>query len=185
MKNFTLLTLVMTLLFLSHLSVAQNGNSHFKMEGKNPETLDIGKTFQETTEIYPFNENSPKIYGLSVSAMVQLINKESVVRIILVDKNFNEQLVYETYPLIASASTVTIDDLCEETALLDGIKAYALRVEIVNASVQLNHVTYARTPANVADIGRVKKEKKEAQNEDKIQNINRNLIRKGTALESW
>jgi PKD repeat protein len=149
------------------------------MEGNAPEILEIGQTFTTTTEISPFNKNHPKIYGLSVSATVQLPEENSVVRIILIDQNFDEHLVYEVYPLISSSSTVTIDDLCEETAVLDGIKAQALRFEITNATVMLDHFTYAAKAPQSTDIKKIKKEKKQAQNEDKIKKINQNLAQKG------
>ena len=58
--------------------------------GKNIENQNI---YQYALELFPFENSVNKIYGLAISADIVLNNEESVVRLLLVDKNFKEYLI--------------------------------------------------------------------------------------------
>ena len=182
MKKIQLLIAVLTLMLISQLTYGQGQSQKFKMEGINPETIELPMTLTESKEILPFGEKNAKIYGLSVSAGIALNTEQSVVRIILVDKNYKEYLVYETYPLLEPASEFSVEEICEETAVLNGVKAHAVRIEITDATVKLESISYTTAIISGTNSEKLKKEKKQGQNEEKINRINKNLLERGM---SW
>ena len=106
-------------------------------------------------------------------------NENSQVKLILVDKNFKEYLVYETYELLAASKTVTLNNDCEETAVLNGVHMYSLRLEITDAQVEIESLAFSTKAEPGVNFEKVKKEKKQAQNDDKIEKLNKNLKAKG------
>lgn len=179
MKKFTFYGVLLTLVFLTHPLIAQNQNARFKMTGPKSEMVEVNETFSSSTEIFPFKKNGTKIYGLAVTAEIQLESEESLVRLLLVDNNFQEHLIYEGYALLEDELSWSIDELCEETAVLEGIKAHSVKIEIQNATLQLNNLVFSTQLDPSVKINQVKREKKQAQNEEKINKINKNLRAKG------
>ena len=95
-----------------------------------------------TLRVYTENTEIPlKIEGIltnfTIDADVGLKNDNSLVRVILVDNQNNEHLVYEVYPLKAESNTFSITGACEETCVLTGITASSLKIILVNASIRL------------------------------------------------
>jgi C1A family cysteine protease len=167
------------MVIISQNVYSQNRNSSYKMEGSNPKVLTLNQTFTTSGEIYPFDKTVPKFFGLSFTGTVVFEDETSEVRLLLVDNDFNEYLVYESYPLLEQGMTVPAEDVSEETALLDGVQAYSLRIELVNASVTINQLTYTTGLGQVTNISDLKAEKKRLQDEDKISRLNRNLKERG------
>ena len=135
--------LLVMLILISQFSLGQSQSRRFKMEGINPETILVEKTFSSSTELFPFDKSVNKIYGLDISADIVLNNDESVVRFLLVDQNFKEYLIYETYSLLESNSSYSVENICEETAVLNGVKVYSVKIEINNAKLTLQSLTYS------------------------------------------
>src|SRR5690606_2431210 len=179
MKKFTFYGVLLTLVFLTHPLIAQNQNARFKMTGPKSEMVEVNETFSSSTEIFPFKKNGTKIYGLAVTAEIQLESEESLVRLLLVDNNIQEHLIYEGYALLEDELSWSIDELCEETAVLEGIKAHSVKIELQNATLQLNNLVFSTQLDPSVKINQVKREKKQAQNEEKINKINKNLRAKG------
>ncbi|MFA6586246.1 MAG: C1 family peptidase [Candidatus Paceibacterota bacterium] len=92
-----------------------------------------------TDSIYPLNIKNI-IYRLSINADINLKGGDSLVRVILVDTKGTERLVYETYPLIADSNTFSVNDICQETCVLDSITPSSLKVQIINATISLKAV---------------------------------------------
>ncbi|WP_340113598.1 PKD domain-containing protein [Maribellus mangrovi] len=179
MKKSELLALLM-LIFIGSALYGQTPDNKFKMAGTNPVSMSIDQTFSKSAEIFPFDENGNVIYGLDISANVELKDDKSLVRLVLIDSNFEEYLIYESYQLLAEEeSSFSIKNVCEETAILDRIKPYAIYIELENADLELTGITYATAVAPGLDVASVKKEKKKGQNEAKIRKINQNLKKKG------
>jgi C1A family cysteine protease len=85
-----------------------------------------------------------KIYRFSVVADVALNNNDALVRLILVDKNNKEYLVYEGNSAINSQSNFTISDSdCEETCSLPSVVPTYLKIQIKNASIKIKSVNYS------------------------------------------
>ena len=179
MKKSELLALLI-LFFIGSASYGQNPGDKFKLVGLNPVSLPIEETFSKAAEIFPFDENADGIYGLAVSANVELKDDKSLVRLVLIDANFEEYLLYESYNLLVEEeNSFSIQDICEETSLLDKVKPYAINIELENASLKLESITYTTAIPPGLDVANTKKENKKAQNQVKIRQINRNLQKKG------
>ncbi|NQU55172.1 MAG: PKD domain-containing protein [Bacteroidetes bacterium] len=172
---------IIILILMSQLSFGQN--QRFKMEGVNPISIAVNKTFSESVEIFPFDKNGKPIYGLDASANIELNGDKALVRLLLIDNNFNEYLIYESYNLLLEdATSYSIENICEETSILDNVKPYALQIELKNAKMELLSLSYSTALEQGKNIAAIKKEKKKAQNEEKINKINKNLKKQ---RKSW
>ncbi len=161
-------------------SFGQGNGNGFKLEGTEPETIELDQLISENTEIFPFEKKVNKLYGLAISGKINLVDETSSVRVILITKNFREYMVYETNHLLAETmGDITINEICEETCLLNNLSPYSMRIEISNASIHLTGLTYNKSVGIGKDIVKTKKEKKKQQNAEKIDRINKNLKEKG------
>ncbi len=118
---------------------------------------------------------------MAVSGEVTFNDETAIVRAVLVDNNFREHLIFEWYPLIADAEKMSLTEVCEETAILDGIIPAYLRIEVKNAMLRLDKLTLAGALPPGLEIARLSREKHLARNEFKISKLNQNLQKKGAA----
>ncbi|MFH1823293.1 MAG: C1 family peptidase [archaeon] len=102
-------------------------------------SLKIGMMFEEDGQIYPLDINKP-IYSLKINGEINLNNENSLARVILIDSEGNEKLVYEAYPGIVNRNNFLIKEVCEETCVLNGISPENLRFEIEDASVNIKKI---------------------------------------------
>lgn len=182
MENFYRLIVIVLILGGFQVAKAQNsGNIGFEMMGKNPGTIQLGQTFSQNSEILPFDGKVSAIYGLAINANITFNSEKSVVRVILVDKLGDEYLVYETYPLLEDGNSVSVNNLCEETDLLNGVKPQSIKVQLSDAVLTLNSIAFSTAAEQGVDIEKVKKEKKNLQNNRKINQINKSVKSKGLA----
>ncbi|MCL2683051.1 MAG: hypothetical protein FWE63_06175 [Bacteroidales bacterium] len=119
--------------------------SYFSMYKKSKiEVTELNKTYSEKDLIYPFDEKVV-ISGMSVSGNIFFEgNENSLVRIILIDVEKNEYLVFESYPMIADSNEISFDNICEETSLLDSVIPYAMKLIIVNANLTLKTIELSK-----------------------------------------
>lgn len=180
MKKIRTLSIILMAFFSGTFLYAQTeGSQDFKLSGKDLVNLTVNQTLTQSGELLPFDRNTAEIFGLALTAGITLNNEKSLVRVILVDNDYQEYLVYEMYPLLAPGQTVSIGEECEETALLDKIKPRSLRIEIQDASVTIGSLTYASNLDSGIDVQKVRKEKHLAQGVDKINRLNKNLEKTG------
>lgn len=179
MKKFTLFSVLLILFFTAQTLTAQNPNGNFKMSGPRSVTLNVNETYSSPAEILPFKNNINKIYGLAITADIQLESEEGLVRVLLVDNNYEEYLIYEGYSLLEESLSWSIDEICEETAIMEGVKANSVKIEIENATITLKNLVVSTQLDPSIKIDKEKKEKKQGQNEEKIKKINENLKRNG------
>jgi C1A family cysteine protease len=183
MKQLKTLSVILILIFGAQLLYGQTENNQdFKMVAKDLVTISINQSLSGTSELFPFDGKVREIYGLDLTADITLKSDKSLVRVILVDQNYEEYLVYEMYPLLTADQVVPVKKICEETALLNSVKPKSLRVEIQDAVVTLYTINCAGSIDIGMDVLKVKKEKLLAQNGEKIKGLNKNLISKGL---SW
>ncbi|MCD4747225.1 MAG: T9SS type A sorting domain-containing protein [Bacteroidales bacterium] len=104
------------------------------------QTINIDSTFYSDTEIYPFS-GVDSIYGLSITGNITLNSDTSLVRVILVDENYNEYMVYEAYPLITTSMDFDVTNVCDETCCLAELNPYSIIIQIVGGSLFLNDLT--------------------------------------------
>ena len=146
----------------------------FTPKAKDLNNIPISQTFSESRYITPFTA-SKKIYSLALSSDIELNNKASLVRIILVDENSVEYLVYETYPVIADSKSFTVKNICEETSLLDGVVPVSLEIQTINSTVSIKDVavSYTSLEYKQGEFNLLKQQIRDAQNDAKIETINK------------
>ncbi|MDX8339535.1 PKD domain-containing protein [Draconibacterium sp. IB214405] len=176
MKRPELVLLMLFIALIGKSTFAQN--SPFKLDGNEHQLSKIDESYSVSTEIKPFNGQGKKIYGLAASAEIDFTSANGVVRLVLLDNNFNEYLLLESYPSIDGIKA-TFEGHAEETALLDGITPYAIEIEVKDASIHLQQLSYATKGDVISDYNKQKKEKQSAQNSDKIKRLNQNLKANG------
>lgn len=149
-------------------------------------TLQINQVFlndqpQSTNFSYSLNI-SGSVNGFSISGSILLNSGKALVRVILVDKNQNEYLVYEAYPLITDEMEFQISDACEETCALENIEPESLRIQLVDAMIEIDSLHYddLLLPRNAIPALRAFQEDLRAeQNAYKIEKLNENIEKKG------
>jgi C1A family cysteine protease len=133
--------LILFLLVLVLIKVHTSGQevNSFKMLNNEFETYRINHNFTGDSTIYPFSGIN-SISGLAVTGEVILNSDTSLVRIILVDNQYNEYLVHEIYPLLAGGSRIKLVEICEETANLDNIIPLHVKIELIAAQLTIAEV---------------------------------------------
>ena len=183
MKNLKHFFLVLIVLLNVQFTNGQDlGLQGYALLGKNHQTIELKQTFTKTSELFRFDGKVSTIFGLAIKADITFNDEKSLVQIILVDQLNEEYLVYETYPLLETQSSFSIDNLCEETAILEAIMPQYLRIEVTNAIVSVKSITYATEIDKGLDIKKIQKDKKNLRNNRKIQQINKSIATKGL---SW
>jgi hypothetical protein len=109
------------------------------------QTIQIDSTFTTDAEIFPFSSCN-HISSLRISGRLELYNDTSLVRLILTDSIQNELMIYEAYPLIVDTLEFAFTDVCDETSYLDEFTPYSIRIEIINAVVDIYSLTYTTDP---------------------------------------
>jgi len=182
-RTTTFIALLALIIISSQFTFAQEMGRKFKMEGNDPVVLSINQTLSESTEITPFSQNVNKVFGLSVTAQIHFLDESGLVRFILVDKNHEEFLIYESYPLKDGDLEVSVNEICEETALLkNDVKVNSVKIEIEQAEVTLNSISYTRNLGQGINLDQSVSEIKKAQLQEKVKQLNNNIQEKG---KSW
>ncbi|WP_372650818.1 PKD domain-containing protein [Draconibacterium sp.] len=180
MRKPELVLLMLFIALIGKSTFAQN--PHFKLESKDHQLITIDESFSKSTEIKPFKKEGKKIYGLAASADIDFSSADGWVRLVLLDQDFNEHLLLESYPNLNGTNHVSFNDYAEETALLDGVVPYAISIEMNNAFISLKSLSYSSKGDVISDYNKQKKEKRLAQNKEKIEQLNKNLKAKG---QNW
>jgi hypothetical protein len=109
MKKLTILSIAVLLVLLTNQFVNAQTQS-----------ITLDTIITTDCEFDPFNSVNA-IYSLSINGTIKLDSDTSLVRVVLYDSLFNEYMVYESYPLIASDLIFSFSDVCDETCYLDSI----------------------------------------------------------------
>jgi hypothetical protein len=147
-------------------------------------TISVDKEFTLAEEIYALPQQ--EILGLGITGSVELKGANSLVRVILIDHQRNEYLVYEAYPLVAPTGSFSMSNVCRETCVLPRRVPSALRIELINATLQIQSVvvnlatqgqsrTRAVPPGETEQADAVK----QAQEAEIIELLNRQIKAKG------
>ncbi len=154
----------------------------FSIQPDNIESMAMNITYsadEEYREEFPLEINK-NIYGINISGSIQLHSETSLIRIILVDNDLYEHLVYETYPLIVNTNSYSITNVCEETCFLETITPQSLKIELINAAIEIDELTVLYSPvALTRGLPETQKQIKETQNTARINAINNQIKEKG------
>jgi len=133
MKNFLLpITDVVKLRSLLALTIV-----FFCINFGHSQVIPINQTFSSDTILTPFTGSIP-VYSLRMSGGINLLSDSSLVRVVLIDPYGNHYLVYESYSLITPVNSFDTLDASDETAFLNGVICDSLRIDIINAFLDLD-----------------------------------------------
>ncbi len=156
------------MIFFTHILTAQK-------------SIKINQTIKGDTLLYAFNNEI--IGSLKLNAKVQLDNENSLVRVILVDSNLSEWLVYETYYQINENNPLSVVNESDETEFLDHVHPKYLKIQITDASLSINSLELGETLNKGKQAIEIdQKAKKQRMNDQKIEQLNRTLKTNG---KSW
>lgn len=164
----------LTLLVSSGYGQVQPARNLHSWAAGSPQTIAMNRTFtsqtilkrdgsiDSTPQLTTVDFSLPgSISGLAVDADFQLNRRDSLMRIILVDDQSREYLVYEAYPLAISevspkGGRFSVSAACQESCLLPDVRPVSLRVEHVNASVSIGaiHIIPSSKTATMSPIQR-------------------------------
>ena len=150
-------------------------NGLFVLQNQPDRRIPVDKTMNENTQLNIFVSKTA-ISGLAISGDIYLYSDSSLVRLILVDQNGDEYLIYETYPILAGLKQFSIAGVAEETSSLDQVIPIRVTVELVDASIHLKEIIVSEGGGLQEDI---KNERLVQQSLNKIRRINENIQRLG------
>lgn len=147
------------------------------------ETISLNKLFSYDYS-YSLDIDKP-IYGLSITGKATLNSDDSLVRVILVDTDGKEYLVYEAYPLISEKGDLDIKDLCEETCALNRVMPSSLKIQVTSASIELSSISYSSDSHRISPmlmpmgVNAYNQQLKTQQANFKIKRLNEEIKRQG------
>ncbi len=116
------------------------------------------------------------ISGLAFSGNITLHSDTSLVRIVLLDNNHNEYLIYETYPILSGSKQFSVDEAGEETSLINNITPYRLTFELINASIYVKEIILSMEDKYQTESQDARSVQ---QTLNKIEKINQNIQKSG------
>ncbi len=147
----------------------------FALQNQVSSRISVDTTIENNKNLFPFHAENT-ISGLAISGKVTLHSDTSLVRIILVDDNYNEYLIYETYPILAGSMQFSVDQAGEETSLLNNIAPSRVTIELVNASIYLKEIILSEEDKYKAEL---RDDRLLQQTLNKIDRINQNIQNTG------
>ncbi|NOY96968.1 MAG: hypothetical protein GXO81_11495 [Chlorobi bacterium] len=139
-------------------------------------TISIDQTFTNSTEIFPFNNET--LYGTGINGNIVFNSDTSLVRLILKDSISGlEYMVYETYPMLDTIWDFSFNEECEETCFLDGFMATSVIVQVRDASIYFDKLLWSGSPMdNAFELQNQAKHNKDL---EKIDELNAYIQSKG------
>jgi len=162
---------ILVLLYLISYSKA----GALAVHNENTSKISLDTTITDNTSLTPFNPEIT-ISGLTICGEIILHTESSMVRIILMDNNYHEYLIYEIYPILAGCRELFLDNEGEETSYLDNIIPMKIIIEQIDATVHLNEINI---PDNIQFQRNLKSNASHAQNSLKIDRINQHIRESG------
>ena len=132
----------------------------------------------------PLHINKP-VYSMSISGDIVFDSRKSLLRVILLDNNQAEYLVYESYPLISTSNSFTIDRACQETCVLDGVVPAIIRIEGYDTRFDIKSILFSDSlsdlnlPGGKAGMAAERVRIAGEQESSKIQILNEQINKKG------
>jgi hypothetical protein len=100
------------------------------------QNLQLNQTYSNDTVLYLFNNET--IGSLKLNALIKLDSENSLIRVILVDTDLHEWLVYETYSQIIENNTTSFINEADETEFLSNIHPKFIKIQTVEASLSIS-----------------------------------------------
>lgn len=142
------------------------------------EQYSINQLFTKDTTLTIFKKTKT-ISSIKMNAFIKLNGENSLIRVILVNANKDENLIYETYYQIAESEAFSVNLSFDETEFLDNVSPSYIKIHIDNASIDIKSFTTTNNldalklaSINAERINSIKKK-----NVEKINKLN-NVLKK-------
>jgi hypothetical protein len=165
----------LVLLALVALNSFCQENRLFALQNQADMRIPVDLTMNENTQLN-ISESKSTISGLAITADISLYSDSSLVRLILVDHNGYEYLIYETYPILAGLKQFSVAGVAEETSSLNQVIPFKVTVELVDASIHLKEIIVSEAGDAPKEIN---SERLQQQSLNKIRRINENIQQLG------
>ncbi len=124
-----------------------------------------------------------KVSAVLASGSVEITDELGYGRIILVDSEGNEHLVFSSDELALGAGNHSFTDICSETCELDDVAVAKIKTELANATISIERIDYAQEKKRAnAEFDSIKEQKKEQQLNEKIRLFNKRIEKNN---EKW
>ena len=98
-------------------------------------------TICEDTEFTEIFSGINVVNGINFTGDIRLNSDSSLVRILFTDQFNDEFIIHESYPLIVEDTAYSIALVCDETCYLNSLVPYSVRVDIIDAVVDISYFT--------------------------------------------
>ena len=166
---------ILALLALLALNSFCQENRLFALQNQADRRIPVDLTMNAYTELN-ISESKSTISGLAITADISLYSDSSLVRLILVDHNGYEYLIYETYPILAGVNQFSVSGVAEETSFLNQVISFSVTVELVDASIHLKEIIVSEGGNGPKETN---SENLQQQSLNKIRRINENIQQLG------
>ncbi|MFO8128685.1 MAG: C1 family peptidase [Bacteroidales bacterium] len=136
-------------------------------------SINVSQTFTSDTTINIFSQNDTA-WGIKLNGSIRLLSDTSLVRLIFVDEDELEYMVYEAYALIVDTLSFSVENACDETCYLDGLIPSGLRIEIINGQLRIDSILIVQD--YVENAPTLQYSKKRESDALKIEYIKQNII---------
>jgi hypothetical protein len=158
MKNFIIFTVIISFILLVN-------------KPSFSEEINVNQTFSTDTTFNPFP--GPEVmYSLKITGNVEMHSLSSLIRVI-VSTDKGEFMIFEIYPLISIDSVLDFRDMCDETCYLDGVTPYSVRIEIIEATINLDYLSYDKD--FVENATSLQYQAKKAMDHEKVDLMNKKI----------
>jgi hypothetical protein len=110
-------------------------------------TYNINRNISCSDTLQPFGVNTHS-YGISISGLGQLLSDSALIRVVLVDNNDNEWLLYERNSLYSTEEDTQFQDAAFETTALYNIVPSSVIVTLCDASLYVSNIKSSGTSIN-------------------------------------
>jgi len=121
----------------------------FKMGNSSAEKVKINVAYSDDAILKDFAIPKQPATGVSVDASITLKSKAAFVRLVLIDSQYNEYLIFETNHLLAPKASFSIKDYSDETADLPSVIISSIKIEAEDADVEIKAINIATSKATV------------------------------------
>jgi hypothetical protein len=180
MKRYILSILLLSGMLVAHAAIFDT--PAFKM--LHTPVVELSKLHHNTTistDTSLLLDLNTQISGMAISGRTILDNKDALVRVLLVDKNGKEYLVFEDTYLFPDDKDHEFSDVAMETAILENVNPKEVKVFVQNAQIEIYRITGVLSDNKLSsvELNKLRKDALDAQEEYLIDRWNRLNVQTG------
>lgn len=139
-------------------------------------SYNVNRSINNSSETLLTFEPNTYSYGVSISGSGELLSDTSYIRVVLIDNQNVQWLIYERNNLYATEGSTSFENASFETSLMDGIVPESIFAVVDNAVLNITTIKNNQTrPSRCADVSRLSDSIFIAKNLQIVRNINNKL----------